>query len=134
MSLAGPSPFVAVGDRGLVELALRNGVINAVEATREIDAGDDDHSIVVNWNKTDRDYWVAVLDRGPGIPERAAAIFDFGTTTKEGHLGMGLALAIRAARSMRGDLSIATRETEGARYELRWPLSYPGIDGERSDH
>jgi signal transduction histidine kinase len=123
VDLAGPTPLVVVGDPGLVDLALGNGVRNAIEAVEGLYAGKDDPpSVVINWGETDRDVWIAVLDRGPGPPVAVDRAFEIGSTTKENHLGMGLATARQAVISMSGTVFLRLRtETGGAQFEFRWP-------------
>jgi CheY-like chemotaxis protein len=63
----------------------------------------------------------AVEDQGPGIaPERRAALFESGITTRAGGAGIGLRHAAKLARSLGGQLSLA-ESTGGARFELVWP-------------
>ena len=78
---------------------------------------------MVNWNVTDVEYWVAILDGGPGPPYGFNRAFDIGSTTKEGdNLGMGLASAKRAIESLSGSIALMPRsEAGGARLEFRWP-------------
>jgi signal transduction histidine kinase len=120
VSLAGRRPLVVLGDSSLVEVAFANGLRNAIEAT-EGSATSPSSPVVVNWDETDRDYYVAVLDRGSGLPLGADRILEIGRTTKKGHLGMGLALADRAIRTIKGKLAVAPREGGGVSYEFRWP-------------
>jgi signal transduction histidine kinase len=116
----GSDALVAVGDPTLVGMIVRIGLRNAVEATFAT-AEDPAPPIVVRWDETDIDYWVAVLDRGIGLPPTAGQIFEMGVTGKRGHLGMGLSLARRAAQSLRGAISITPRAEGGVQFRLRWP-------------
>jgi signal transduction histidine kinase len=121
--LAGTSPLLVLGDPSLVEIALSNALRNAIEATetvypQQVEAP----AVIVNWGETERDVWVTVLDRGPGPPVAVERAFEIGSTTKENHLGMGLATARQAIRSLAGDVSLGPRaETGGGRLDLRWP-------------
>lgn len=123
VDLAGPTPLVVIGDPTLVVLTLANGVRNAIEAVEQLHATSEDiPPVVVNWGETDRDVWIAVLDKGPGPPSAAGRAFEIGTTTKKGHLGMGLATAQQAATSLGGAVTLGLRSEEGgARFEVRWP-------------
>jgi len=123
VDLAGPSPLLLVGDRSLVELALSNGIRNALEAVEQTNGDEDLSPIVVSWGETDRDFWITVLDRGMGPPGAASRAFEIGSTTKKGHLGMGLTTARQAIQSLGGEVNLTTRgEGGGARFELRWPI------------
>jgi signal transduction histidine kinase len=115
---AGPKPFVILGASSLVLLVIGNAIRNAVEASASLSTKE---AVVVNWGVTDRDYWISVLDHGCGLPPTVQKVFEIGTTTKKGHLGMGLALARQAALSLSGSISIAPRDQSGTRFEFRWP-------------
>ena len=117
---AGPTPLIVLGDRTLIEIVLRNGVANAIEATEG--QPPEPGLVVVSWGETDRDYWVSVLDKGPGPPSSPETAFRMGSTTKEEHVGMGLALARQASASLSGTITLEPRsQTGGARFSFRWP-------------
>jgi signal transduction histidine kinase len=118
----GPKPMVLVGAKSYLELILDNAIRNAIEASTAIGTKE---PVVITWGFTDVDYWIAVLDSGKGLPAVRENIFDVGTTTKEGHLGMGLALAFRASASLNGKIELLGREGAGARFEFRWPKFRP---------
>lgn len=114
---AGPRPCLAMSSSELVELVLSNAVRNAIEASETVEST----KVVITWDATDLDYWVSVLDRGCGLPPGADRVYDFGTTTKRGHLGVGLALARQAAVSLAGNIMLTAREGGGVNFEFRWP-------------
>ena len=75
---------------------------------------------------------LAVADRGPGVPPRAAKrIFDRfyraddATTAETRGSGLGLSIARRLARGMGGDLAYRPREGGGAVFELTLPRAQP---------
>jgi C4-dicarboxylate-specific signal transduction histidine kinase len=115
--------MIALADPGLLLLIVSNGLRNAAEAVQLI-GSESPHSIAINWGTTDRDYWVAIMDDGCGLPKGTSALFEIGTTTKDKnvHLGMGLAIAKRAASSLGGSLTLNPRSTGGTTFELRWPI------------
>jgi signal transduction histidine kinase len=116
---AGAQPCVVEGDATLISLCVSNGLRNAVEATQA--AGHTtDAPITVTWGTTDIDNWVAILDSGIGFKGNLKRAMDIGTTTKKGHLGMGLAIANQAMGSMSGQLLLVPNE-RGVRFEIRWP-------------
>lgn len=121
VELAGPRPLLVQGDATLTELVLRNALLNAAEASKDVAAEPDAAAILVNWGDTDLDYWVAVLDRGRGLPDTPDRLFEPGATTKPEHLGMGLTVVRRATHSLRGSVRLQSREGGGARFEFRWP-------------
>jgi len=118
ISTAGPTPLLVSGDSHLLELALANGVRNALEASTETK-----EPIVLNWGVTDRDVWVVILDRGIGLPSGSNRVFEIGATTKPNHLGMGLALAKQAMLSVNGQITLTPRKDGGTSFEVRWPLA-----------
>lgn len=118
VELVGQSPAVVRGDPALLRLAVSNGLKNAVEASQgDPRAG----PVVVAWGTTDVDNWIAILDKGPGVPESTDALFSIGESTKRGHSGLGLAVAQRAARSLGGDVILGNDQRGMTRFELRWP-------------
>lgn len=122
IELPGPTPLLVAGDEQLVGLVLQNAIRNAVEATKRAANDSSLPSIVINWGETERDYWVAVLDEGRGPPTGMDRAFGIGSTTKEGHLGMGLAVARQAIHSLSGAIDLQPRSKEGgARLTFRWP-------------
>lgn len=120
IELVGPSPSIVSGDPALLRMATSNGLKNAVEASR---LGHSDAPVVVTWGTTDVEHWVAILDRGPGLPELRDSLFDIGETTKRGHSGLGLAISRRAARSLGGDAILQNDDDGTTRFEVRWPRS-----------
>ena len=119
VSLHGVKPMVITSDRALIRLAVSNGIRNAVEAVLGT-AGDQPHPIIVTWGETDVDYWVAVLDRGPGVVGPAESAFGIGKTTKKGHSGFGLTIARQAIETLGGCCSLQPAAEGGARFEVRW--------------
>lgn len=118
VDLHGPSPCWVRGSSELLDLIISNGVRNAIESVLEIE---EHRSIVVTWGETERDNWVSVLDRGKGLPLGIQNIFELGSTTKKGHLGVGLAQAKQASITLRGELRLSPSKGGGAQYEFRWP-------------
>ena len=107
------------GNRGAVELIVRNGIANACESTRLV-GGEPYRPVAVSIGRTDRDAWVAVLDHGVGV-EYGFDPFAFAATRKAGHDGVGLALARQAAKALRGTLTLTQRDDGGATLRLAWP-------------
>lgn len=120
ISLIGPKPFLMKSDPALVRLAVANGIRNAVEAVAQIAEPPPQHPIVINWEGTDRDYWVSVLDKGIGIIGPVEAAFEAGKSTKMDHSGFGLAIARQAVETLGGTVSLQVASGGGALYEVRW--------------
>ena len=118
---AGPQDCIVEGDKGLICLSFVNGLRNAIDATKALETETNKYSdITVNWGATDIDAWVAIVDSGVGFRGNVARAFDIGSTTKAGHLGMGLATAQQAMTSMDGSVRLIPAE-RGVRFEMRWP-------------
>jgi len=77
--------------------------------------------VAINWGSTDDEYWIAILDSGTGLKGNTQRMFDFGTSTKVKHFGVGLPTARQAMASLGGVTNLSSREPVGARFELRWP-------------
>ena len=121
VSLIGARPMLITSDPALLRIALSNGVRNAVEAVSGA-ASNDPHLVTVTWGQTDIDYWVAVLDRGPGIVGPTESAFGIGKTTKKGHSGFGLTIARQAIETLGGVCTLQPATEGGARFEVRWAL------------
>ena len=119
VSLHGAQPMLITCDRALMRLALSNGVRNAVEAVLNT-ARVEPHPIVVTWGETDVDYWVVILDRGPGVVGPVESAFGIGKTTKKGHSGFGLTIARQAIETLGGSCTLQPASEGGARFEIRW--------------
>jgi signal transduction histidine kinase len=100
-------------DPVVVEGIVRNLVTNAVQATGGTGA------VSVAATRAGAVVRVVVDDDGPGI-DPAVPLFEPWFTTKEGGVGLGLALARRSAREHGGDLRAESRE-RGARFVLELP-------------
>ena len=125
----GERPYPLTGSRGLVDIAIRNGIRNAVEATEEAIANDmPTGPILVSWEATDRQHVVRILDEGVGLPDSADQAFELGRSTKEAdtHFGVGLWAARLAASSLGGDVTLTPR-SRGVAYTLRWPIGDGGL-------
>ena len=76
-------------------------------------------AVVINWGITDRDYWIAVLDDGVGLPAGTERMFAMWTTRKRksNHFGIGLPLALRAMATL--PRNRRTPATSASRSRLR---------------
>ncbi len=113
------------GDRGLVCLSFTNGLRNAIDATLALTLQETQRypDIVVSWGVTNIDVWIAIIDGGVGFRGNIVRAFEIGSTTKSGHLGMGLATAQQAMTSMGGSVSLIPAD-HGVRFEMRWPRAH----------
>lgn len=129
----GHRPMLVFGVPRLLKLALRNGIRNAVEASKQIEAAyqvrDIDpevrerRRVVVNWGVTDSECFVSVIDSGVGLPKTEGSWFDLGATTKRGHSGFGLAIARQAMETMDGTVELGPSNGGGAKFLITWQLN-----------
>lgn len=119
ISLQGENTFIISTDPSLLSLALNNGFRNAMEAAENANSSEP-YPIIINWGKTDIDYWVAVIDRGIGIVGPVESAFEIGKTTKRRHSGFGLAIARQAIETLGGTCTLQPVAGGGTRFELRW--------------
>jgi signal transduction histidine kinase len=120
ISVQGQQPFVICSDPRLLTLAICNGLRNAIEAVEGIHKLKGGHPVVITWGMTDVDYWVVILDDGPGVVGVGEGAFNIGTTNKIGHIGFGLAIARQAINTLEGNVTLSPAQAGGARLELRW--------------
>lgn len=122
IAIHGPKPMLVMGDPKLLTLAISNGLRNAIDAVDAegaptVAAND---PIVISWGVTDIDYWVVVIDKGPGLSLSSESAFKIGNSTKKGHSGMGLTIAQEAVLSMEGQIALLNLSSGGAKFEIRW--------------
>jgi two-component system sensor histidine kinase TctE len=112
------SPVMIEGDRIAVREAITCLVDNAIEYTPPLS----DIEVVVH--EIDNEACVSVMDQGPGFVTDVAQISDFGTSKKDpSHVGLGLAIIERVAKSHGGRLTISSREGGGSRCVLSFAVS-----------
>jgi signal transduction histidine kinase len=116
----GDSPFVIRGDPDLLELALRPPLTNAIEAVLSVTPAPPARSVMMSCGVEEAAYFVAIIDRGPGLVADRAAVAT-GVSTKPGHLGLGLRITRTAIESLGGDLDIRDNPQGGVTTVLRWP-------------
>ena len=116
----GGSPFVISGDQDLLELALRPPLTNAIEAVLSVAPVPPPRSVMMSYGVEDTAYFIAIIDRGPGLIGDPA-LLTTGVSTKEGHVGLGLKIARTAIESLGGSLGVANNHQGGATAILRWP-------------
>jgi signal transduction histidine kinase len=122
VSFAGPAPLLVQGDPALVAIAVTNGLRNAIEASLPVAMDERKPAIVVNWNSTDRDYWISVLDEGVGYRGSIPGAFEIGSSTKEGHSGNGLPGIKAAMLSLSGSVELVPQKDTGCALNLSWPI------------
>jgi signal transduction histidine kinase len=110
-SFVGPKPLLTEGDPDLLRLAISNGLRNAIDAVTALPKPARDYAIIINWDATDIETWLVIIDKGRGLATGAQGAFNVGTTTKKDHSGMGLPIARQAMESMEGEISLTPGKT-----------------------
>ncbi len=104
-----------------LERALRNLVVNAVEAQ-----GESGGSVDVHVSRSGHEVVVRVEDEGPGIPEELLeTIWNPDVTTKHHGTGLGLAIVRQTILHHDGSVSARNRSRGGAVFEFRLPAHVP---------
>jgi signal transduction histidine kinase len=116
----GPKDFMVQGDKSLLGLAVRNLLVNAVEATQSLKAADD-RVVLMTWGVAQEGVHISVIDRGPGPAAFLAQASRAGLSTKVGHSGYGLATASEAVRGLEGEVRISRNDRGGATAVIVWP-------------
>lgn len=126
-----------LGNEELLYRAVENVVRNAI---RYADSGTEvEIELGANGMNGERRASIVVSDRGPGIPEdQLNAIFrpfyrvDSARSPDTGGFGVGLAIAERAVRLHKGELSAANRDGGGATIRMSFPALEAANDGARA--
>ncbi len=121
---AGGRPVVASVDPKLVQQAVLNLMLNAVQAMGPRGGGELILSAAADGSGGGR---VDVIDTAGGVPAEAVAhIFDAYYSTKRGGTGLGLAISRRVAREHGGDLTVASVVGKGSDFALTLPAAGRG--------
>jgi signal transduction histidine kinase len=117
-----PGPVRCRADGRAIEMAVRNLITNALEYSPDVTPVD------VTVGREGRDAVLSVADRGPGVaPAERETIFapfargTVGLASRQGGLGLGLAIAARIARLHGGTVQLAARAESGSVFTLRLP-------------
>ena len=109
------------GDRSLLEQALLNLVLNAVEAMPE--GGD----LRIEVRTEEEGVILAVQDQGSGMKKEVSErLFEPFLTRRPGGTGLGLALVRRTVEAHAGTVRVYSKPGKGTRVEIRLPRPVPG--------
>jgi signal transduction histidine kinase len=114
-----PSPVLASCDPAMVEQILLNLLKNSIEA---LSPGE---RVTVCTGRAERNAYIDVVDEGPGLDAEAESnLFrPFSTTKGPAGTGLGLAVSLRLARTLGGDL-VHVPSSSG----VRWRLTLPRVE------
>ncbi len=121
-----PTPFVVLSDAALLELVLRNLILNAIRYT-------DRGGLLIACRRRDGGVSIEVHDTGIGIaPEQQTEVFSefhqLGNPERDRTKGLGLGLAIvqGLAATLEHPLSLSSVKTRGSVFRIRVPLVAAG--------
>lgn len=127
-AVADAAPVWVQADELLVEHLLNNLLTNAQEAAQAHSATPQVHiglQVVAGWAQ------ISVSDNGPGVPEETQShIFDAFYSSKEGGMGMGLAICRSIVEAHHGRIQVDhAPELGGARFTVSLPLAGNALGG-----
>ncbi len=128
--VAGPEPFVVLGEPGSLNQVWVNLIDNAIQA-----AGPKGN-VMVNLGREGSRVTVEVRDDGEGIaPENLERIFDpfFTTRPEGGGTGLGLSVVREIVHKHQGTLTVESRPGAGARFKISLPALDPAPEQEQPD-
>lgn len=114
-----PQPIFLPFDFNLLKLALNNLLLNAIEYSPASSL------IVIKAQVLENEFWLSVLDEGPGVPEDLLSlIFDKFYQISSGSKGLGLGLAIvkLVTDIHKGKIEVRNRKKKGTEFSLILPL------------
>lgn len=124
----GDRPILVCVDLVQIEQVLLNLVRNAIDALQEV-AETQRHLGIRTWVEADRAL-VAVRDSGPGISaDRLLHLFHPFFTTKEGGMGMGLAISQTIVENHDGRIWAESEPGEGSIFCVALPVAEPEEPG-----
>jgi C4-dicarboxylate-specific signal transduction histidine kinase len=110
------------GDRVQLQQVVLNLILNAIEATREIE-GRSRQVWVASRFERDKAVHVEVRDSGVGFaPDSQARVFETFYTTKPSGLGMGLSISRSIVEAHGGRISARPNSPHGAIFQFSLPL------------
>ncbi|MBC7350251.1 MAG: HAMP domain-containing protein [Candidatus Aminicenantes bacterium] len=112
--------FELLGDRGKMKVALRNILINAIEAIKG------KGRIEINLKEAGQELVVEIKDNGCGIPpEMVDRIFEPYFSTKEKGTGLGLAICKRIVEEHEGSIHLESQPGKGTKVIITLPRRKP---------
>ena len=111
------------GDRVQLQQVVLNLILNAIEATREIE-GRARQVLIASRVERGNDVHIEVRDSGVGLAlESRSRVFEAFYTTKQSGLGMGLSISKSIVEAHGGRISATPNSPHGAIFSFRLPLA-----------
>ncbi len=106
-----------LGDREHLIIAIKNVILNAIEASRDNDV------IKVYTETQNQKCKLHIIDNGSGIKkEIRSKILNLYFTTKKNGSGIGLSSAYRIIKDLNGEMEIISEEGEGTEIIIEFPI------------
>jgi signal transduction histidine kinase len=126
VDVALPAACFALADKTQVEQVLVNLVMNGIDAMRQCAPSERRLRVALSTTPTGM-ACIAVSDAGAGISEdKRTQVFDAFWTTKEGGMGMGLAVCKSIVESAGGRIWVDANEDRGVTFAFTLPLAPAG--------
>jgi len=110
----------AVFNTDEIRLVLLNLLGNSIAALNQ--ASPTNKSISISLRKSSQFVYLVISDSGPGIPAPMQdSLFSLFTTSKKGHMGLGLWLSKYVLEKNSGDIKYLNIDGKGASFEIRLP-------------
>jgi len=117
-----PDIALTLGDRVQLQQVLLNLVLNACEAMNVTPIPG--RELTVATFADDRDVWIVVSDRGPGIPEaQLERVFEPFVTFRDQGLGLGLSISRSIVTAHGGSIRAENNADGGATFRCRLPIA-----------
>ncbi len=129
VELRGSSETRWVTDPILVSVIVSAALRNGIEAQSDLNLV----PVSCDWEIEGGSLLVRIADRGQGPTQHSSALFEPGVTTKPGHVGLGLAVARQAARSLGASISLRADGESGGLFVLTLPQLAGGSNANPRD-
>lgn len=121
----GELPMLLI-DKGQIEQALINLILNAVEVT----SAGGEVRVITDVDAQHNEVLIKVIDHGDGIAkENLARVFDPFFTTKESGTGLGLALTHGIIEQHGGRIEVQSDSGEGTCFTIHLPINQEDVNG-----
>jgi PAS domain S-box-containing protein len=121
-----PSLPLVVADRVCLQQVMLNLMLNAMDSMDRVQV--DERQLIVRTRRSENAVEVSVSDSGQGIPAaRLPRLFDAFFTTKEGGVGLGLAITRSIVEAHGGTIRAEDLDGRGAAFHVTLPLAAAAI-------
>ena len=117
-------PLHVMADRALLQQAVLNLTLNALEAVGRVAARTEPGRVILACARHNSAVTIRVEDNGAGIaPDDRKKIFQLYFTTRPGGSGIGLAMAFRTVQLHNGSMDFDSEVGRGSTFRIELPLS-----------